>query len=163
MSEFTHLSESDLPKMVDVSEKIPTSRTAIAVSKVFLGAELAKLLQETGSTKKGPVFQTAVIAGIQAAKKTSELIPMCHPVPLSGVKINILIQNETAVIEARAKTHALTGVEMEALTAATVAALTLYDMCKSVSKAMVIENAFLLEKKGGKSGDFHHPRAEQLS
>lgn len=162
MAEFTHLSESDLPKMVDVSEKSITVRTAVAIAKVRLGSELAAMLKDTGSTKKGPVFQTAVVAGIQAAKKTSELVPMCHPVPLSSVKVNISIQDETAVIEALAKTNAVTGVEMEALTAASVAALTLYDMCKSVSKAMVIESTFLLKKTGGKSGDFSHPEGEQL-
>ncbi|MBF0287368.1 MAG: cyclic pyranopterin monophosphate synthase MoaC [SAR324 cluster bacterium] len=157
MAEFTHLSDSDLPKMVDVSHKMPTERTAVAVSRIQLGSELAKMLKDTGSTKKGPVFQTAVIAGIQGAKKTSELIPMCHPLPLSSVSIDISLQGEAAIIKATAKTTALTGVEMEALTAASVAALTLYDMCKSVSKSMVIESTFLLEKKGGKSGDFQHP------
>ncbi|MBF0277027.1 MAG: cyclic pyranopterin monophosphate synthase MoaC [SAR324 cluster bacterium] len=157
MSEFTHLSHDDLPRMVDVSHKSPTERRAVAISKVKLGTELARRLEETGSTKKGPVFQTAVVAGIQAAKKTSELIPMCHPVPLSSVKINISLENETALIEATAKTTSSTGVEMEALTAASVAALTLYDMCKSISKSMVIESTYLLEKTGGKSGDFQHP------
>lgn len=157
MSRFTHLSEGDLPKMVDVSKKPVTARRAVALSRVHLGAELSRLLEETGGTQKGPVFQTAVVAGIQAAKKTSELIPMCHPVPLSSVKINISLQNEAAVIEAVAKTTSVTGVEMEALTAASVAALTLYDMCKSVSKSMVIEATYLLEKSGGKSGDFQHP------
>ncbi len=157
MTEFTHLSDSDLPKMVDVSHKVPTERTAVAISRVQLGPELARLLKETGSTKKGPVFQTAVIAGIQGAKRTSELIPMCHPLPLSSITIDISLQQEVAIIEATAKTTASTGVEMEALTAASVAALTLYDMCKSVSKSMVIESTFLLEKQGGKSGDFQHP------
>ena len=157
MSRFTHLSESDLPKMVDVSEKPLTERRAVAISRIHLGAELSQLLQETGSTQKGPVFQTAVVAGIQAAKKTAELIPMCHPLPLSSVKIHISLENEAAIIEAIAKTTSATGVEMEALTAASVAALTLYDMCKSVSKSMVIEATYLLEKSGGQSGDFQHP------
>ncbi len=157
MTEFTHLSNDDLPRMVDVSHKAATERRAVAVSRIRLGSELAQILRETGSTKKGPVFQTAVVAGIQAAKKTSELIPMCHPLPLSSVKIKITLENETALIEAIAKTSSSTGVEMEALTAASVAALTLYDMCKSISKSMVIEATYLLEKTGGKSGDFRHP------
>lgn len=157
MTQLTHLSESDLPQMVDVSEKSLTERRAVAISRIQLGRELSQMLQATGSTKKGPVFQTAVVAGIQAAKKTSELIPMCHPLPLSSVKINISLAEEVAIIEAMAKTTAATGVEMEALTAASVAALTFYDMCKSVSKSMVIETTYLLEKSGGKSGDFRHP------
>ena len=151
MTKFSHLSDSDLPKMVDVSAKAITKRRAVAASRVHLGPELSRLLQETGSTTKGPVFQTAVVAGIQAAKRTSELIPMCHPLPLSSIKINIALQGEHALIEAEVKTAAVTGVEMEALTAASVAALTLYDMCKSVSKHMVIESTYLVEKTGGKS------------
>ena len=161
MTTFTHLSKNDLPRMVDISDKSPTERRAVALSRVQLGAELAQLLQETGSTTKGPVFQTAVVAGIQAAKRTAELIPMCHPLPLSSVTINISLENETALIEAVAKTTSSTGVEMEALTAASVAALTLYDMCKSVSKTMVIESIYLSEKTGGKSGDFQHPFQHQ--
>jgi cyclic pyranopterin phosphate synthase len=151
MTRFSHLSDANLPKMVDVSAKSVTERRAIAVSRVRLGAELSRLLQETGSTKKGPVFQTAVVAGIQAAKRTSELIPMCHQLPLSSIKINISVHGEHALIEAVVKTAAVTGVEMEALTAASVTALTLYDMCKSVSKSMVIEATYLVEKTGGKS------------
>lgn len=157
MVEFTHISENNLPKMVDVSSKPDTERVAVARSVVRLGKELASLLKETGSTSKGPVLQTVVVAGIQAAKKTSELIPMCHPLSLSSVKIDVTIEEEVAVIEALAKTTGPTGVEMEALTAASVAALTLYDMCKSVSKAIVIESTLLIEKKGGKSGHFRHP------
>lgn len=151
MTQFSHLSDNDLPKMVDVSAKSVTERRAIAASRVRLGSELSRLLRETGSTKKGPVFQTAVVAGIQAAKRTAELIPMCHPLPLSSVGINIVLQDEHVLIEAEVKTAAVTGVEMEALTAASVAALTLYDMCKSVSKSMVIEATYLVEKTGGKS------------
>ncbi len=151
MTRFSHLSDANLPKMVDVSAKSVTERRAIAVSRVRLGAELSRLLQETGSTKKGPVFQTAVVAGIQAAKRTSELIPMCHQLPLSSIKINISVHGEYALIEAVVKTAAVTGVEMEALIAASVTALTLYDMCKSVSKSMVIEATYLVEKTGGKS------------
>ena len=151
MTQFSHLSDNDLPKMVDVSTKSVTERRAVAASRVHLGSGLSRLLRETGSTKKGPVFQTAVVAGIQAAKRTSELIPMCHPLPLSSVGINIVLQGEHVLIEAEVKTAAVTGVEMEALTAASVAALTLYDMCKSVSKSMVIEATYLVEKTGGES------------
>ncbi len=154
MSEFTHLAESEVPQMVDVSHKVATTREATAQSQVHLGAELARMLQESGTTKKGPVIQTAVVAGIQAAKRTWELIPMCHPLPLSKINIEIALQEEVAVIEATVKTTAPTGVEMEALTAASVAALTLYDMCKSISKEMVIEATYLVKKTGGKSGDF---------
>ena len=153
-NEFTHLSGSDLPRMVDISEKTVTERKAVAVARVHLGAELAELLRVSGRTKKGPVLQTAVIGGIQAAKRTPELIPMCHPLPLSGVDIDIELEEEYALIQVTAKTTGRTGVEMEALTAASVAALTFYDMCKSVTKCMVIESVYLLEKTGGKSGDY---------
>ena len=152
--EFTHLSVNDQPRMIDISEKYVTERKAVAVARVHLGAELAALLKDTGSTKKGPVLQTAVIGAIQAAKRTSELIPMCHPLSLSGVNVDIKLEGEYAVIRVTAKTSGRTGVEMEALTAASVAALTIYDMCKSVSKSMEIESICLLEKTGGKSGDY---------
>ncbi|HBL55191.1 MAG TPA: cyclic pyranopterin monophosphate synthase MoaC [Candidatus Lambdaproteobacteria bacterium] len=152
--EFTHLTGGDVPRMIDISEKSVTQRTAVAEARVFLGRELSEILKESGSTKKGPVLQTAVIAGIQGAKHTSELIPMCHPLPLSGVNVDIELEGEYAVIQVTAKTTGRTGVEMEALTAASVAALTVYDMCKSVSKSMEIESICLLEKTGGKSGDY---------
>ena len=152
--EFTHLSGGDVPRMVDISEKNVTERTAVAVARIHLGHELSELLKVSRSTKKGPVLQTAVIGAIQAAKRTSELIPMCHPLPLSGVDVDIDLEGEYAVIQVTAKTSGRTGVEMEALTAASVAALTIYDMCKSVSKSMEIESICLLEKTGGKSGDY---------
>ena len=153
-STFTHLSDGDQPRMVDISEKTATKRIAVAEARVALGPELAKQLRETGSTKKGPVFQTAVIAGIQAAKRTSDWIPMCHPLALSGVDVDIQLAGEHACIQVTVRTTGLTGVEMEALTAASAAALTLYDMCKSITKGMVIESVRLLEKRGGKSGDY---------
>ena len=153
-NEFTHLSVNDKPRMVDISEKSVTERKAVAVARVHLGAELAALLKDTGSTKKGPVLQTAVIGGIQGAKRTSELIPMCHPLPLSGVNVDIELKGEYAFIQATAKTTGRTGVEMEALTGASIAALTLYDMCKSVTKSMEIESVYLVEKTGGKSGNY---------
>ena len=151
---FTHLNEGDQPRMVDVSGKAVTHRTAVAEALVHLGPELARMLKETGSTKKGPVIQTAVIAGIQGSKRTSDLIPMCHPLPLSAVEVDIQLEGEKARIQVRVKTSHQTGVEMEALTGASVAALTLYDMCKSVSKAMVIESVKLLKKTGGVSGEY---------
>ena len=151
---FTHLNEGNQPRMVDVSGKAVTHRTAVAEAMVHLGPELARMLKETGSTKKGPVIQTAVIAGIQGSKRTSDLIPMCHPLPLSAVEVDIQLEGEKARIQVQVKTSHQTGVEMEALTGASVAALTLYDMCKSISKAMIIESVKLLEKTGGKSRDF---------
>ena len=151
---FTHLNEGNQPRMVDVSGKAITHRTAVAEAMVHLGPELARMLKETGSTKKGPVIQTAVIAGIQGSKRTSDLIPMCHPLPLSAVEVDIQLEGEKARIQVQVKTSNQTGVEMEALTGASVAALTLYDMCKSISKAMIIESVRLLKKTGGKSGEY---------
>ena len=151
---FSHISALDLPRMVDISKKTVTSRTAISMARVHLGEELAELLNKGENTKKGPVFETAVIGGIQGAKRTSELIPMCHPLPLAGVNIEINLEGEYAVIKATTKTTDRTGVEMEALTAASVAALTIYDMCKSVNKSITIESIYLLEKTGGKSGNY---------
>ncbi len=151
---FTHLNEGDQPRMLDVSGKAVTHRTAVAEALVHLGPELARMLKETGSTKKGPVIQTAVIAGIQGSKRTSDLIPMCHPLPLSAVEVDIHLEGEKARIQVQVKTSNQTGVEMEALTAASIAALTVYDMCKAVDRAMRIENLRLLSKSGGKSGDY---------
>jgi cyclic pyranopterin monophosphate synthase len=151
---FTHLNQEEQPRMVDVSNKIVTHRTAIAEALIQLGPELAKMLEVTGSTKKGPAIQTAVIAGIQGTKKTSDIIPMCHPLPLSAVEVDIRLEGEKARIQVKVKTSHQTGVEMEALTGASIAALTLYDMCKSVSKEMIIESIKLLKKTGGKSGDY---------
>lgn len=154
---FTHLNDRDTPRMVDVSAKADTARTAVAEARVQLGASLAEQLRETGSTKKGPVFQTAIIAGIQGAKRTADWIPMCHPIALSGVEVDIVLEGDVAVITAEARTTGPTGVEMEALTAASAAALTLYDMGKSITKGMVIESIRLRSKTGGKSGDYHAP------
>ena len=151
---FTHLNQEEQPRMVDVSDKAITHRSAIAEALIQLGPELAKMLKDRGSTKKGPVIQTAVIAGIQGTKKTSDIIPMCHPLPLSAVEVNIQLEGEKARIRVQVKTSHQTGVEMEALTGASIAALTLYDMCKSVSKSMIIESIKLLKKTGGKSGDY---------
>jgi len=151
--EFTHLDKDQRPSMVDVSEKKVTDRTAIAESFVYLGAEIMAAFAASGwSSKKGPILDTAIIAGTMAAKKTSELIPFCHPISLKSIKIEITTADESRLrIEARVKVTDQTGVEMEALTAASGAALTIYDMCKSASKSIVIESTRLIEKTGGKS------------
>jgi cyclic pyranopterin phosphate synthase len=140
--------------MVNVGEKAVTKRTAHAVAVVTLPGELAALLRDGEiATKKGPIFQTAILAGVMGAKKTSELIPLCHPLALDDCQIAIELdaaQGEIA-IHCRVQTHARTGVEMEALTGASVAALTFYDMAKAVTHGVVIKNVRLLEKTGGKS------------
>ena len=155
---LTHLDNDNQPSMVDVGGKSPTRREAAAQAIVRLPDEVASLFRDGDiHAKKGPVFQTAIIAGIMAAKKTSELIPLCHPLPLDDCKIRIHLNGDgDAVIECRVSCHHKTGVEMEALTGASVAALTLYDMCKAVSHHIVISEIRLLEKTGGKS-DFHSP------
>ncbi len=139
--------------MVNVGNKKITVRKAIAKAQMFLGAEvISHFSNEELTTKKGPVFQTAIIAGIQAVKKTSELIPMCHPLLINGVDIHIQILNtEEIEILCSVEIEGKTGVEMEALTGASVTALTIYDMCKSISQKMVIKEVKLIEKIGGKS------------
>lgn len=139
--------------MVDVSSKPSTARFAKAEALVEMAPSTIRLLRENGLPKGNPL-ETVRIAGIQAAKKTSELIPLCHPLPLTHVDVSIEIVRSGARIEASAATRAETGVEMEALTAATVAALTLYDMCKAVEKGITLGPIRLLEKTGGKSGEW---------
>jgi cyclic pyranopterin phosphate synthase len=153
MSDFTHLDEQHQPKMVDVSEKKISQRSAVAQSIVVLPDEVLEKFSEGDiQTKKGSVFQTAIIAGIMAAKKTGELIPLCHPVGLENCKINIQLQNENElVIECTASITAKTGVEMEALVGASIAALTVYDMCKALSHDIVIKETKLVQKTGGKN------------
>jgi cyclic pyranopterin monophosphate synthase len=156
---LTHLDSENQPTMVDVGAKSATHREAVAQARVILPESVSSLFRDGDiHAKKGPVFQTAIIAGIMACKKTSELIPLCHPLPLDDCKIKIhLNDQQNAVIECRVACHHKTGVEMEALTGATIAALTLYDMCKAISHHIVIDGIRLLEKTGGKS-DFHaHP------
>ena len=153
MSEFTHIDAKGQARMVDVSEKEVTFREARAEGRVIMNPETLSMIIN-GGHKKGDVIATARIAGIMAAKRTSDLIPMCHPLMLSSVKVE-LIPNEaenSVDITAICKLAGQTGVEMEALTAVSVAALTLYDMCKAVDKGMVIDQVRLMEKKGGKSG-----------
>lgn len=157
MAEFTHFNEEGRAKMVDVSDKKETVRTAIASSSITVNKEIYD--QITNNTiKKGDVLAVAQVAGIMACKKTVDIIPMCHPIPLTGVNITFRWEPENEnyrlIILASVKTKGNTGVEMEALTAASVCALTVYDMCKAVDKGMVIGKTYLVEKTGGKNGDF---------
>ena len=161
--QFTHIDASGNPQMVDVSDKKITKRIARAQAVVFLGKEiLSQMKGDELITKKGPVFQTAIIAGVMAAKKTHQLIPFCHPINLEDCKVKISVKKNKAVIETEAVITSKTGVEMEALTAASVAALTVYDMCKALSHEIVIGEIKLMEKRGGKKDflrkewfDFH--------
>ena len=153
--ELTHFNEEGRARMVDVSEKDVTLRSATAMGRVVLNAETFALVAE-GKMKKGDVLAVAQVAGIMAAKRTWEIIPMCHPIALTGVDISFQMVPEQSTIEIRATTKCRgeTGVEMEALTAASAAALTIYDMCKAVQRDIVIEQVCLLHKSGGKSGTF---------
>mgnify|MGYP000972382469 CR=1 FL=1 len=156
MSDFSHLNKKNNPKMVNVSDKKITKRTAMAKATMFLGKEvISHFTNDELITKKGPVFQTAIIAGIQGVKKTSELIPMCHPLLINGVDIDIkIIDSENIEVICEVTIEGKTGVEMEALTAVQVALLTIYDMCKAVDRGMVMSDIKLLEKSGGKSGEW---------
>lgn len=150
---FSHVNAQNQPAMVNVGDKDVTKRTAHAAAVVTLPGELAALLKDGEiATKKGPIFQTAILAGVMGAKKTSDLIPLCHPLGLDDCQIMIEPASDAAevTIHCRVQTHGKTGVEMEALTGATVAALTLYDMGKAVSHGIVIREIRLLEKTGGK-------------
>jgi cyclic pyranopterin phosphate synthase len=148
---LTHIDSAGNPSMVDVSGKGVTHRVARAEATVRLGKELVSLIKEEELwTKKGPVFQTAILAGVMGAKKTSELIPLCHPLGLEDCQVKISIKNEWVRIESSATVTGKTGVEMEALTAASVAALTIYDMCKALSHNIIIKDIRLMEKTGGK-------------
>lgn len=151
MSELTHIDEHNRPTMVDVSSKEISLREARARSTVRLPkAVLVAIEGEEIHSKKGPVFATAIIAGVMAAKKTHELIPFCHPLGLESCKVDITLQGDEAIIETICRIRHRTGVEMEALTAASVAALTIYDMCKGLSQDIVISDTRLVSKSGGK-------------
>jgi cyclic pyranopterin phosphate synthase len=149
---LTHLDEAGRARMVDVTDKLPTARMARAEARVWLGRSLANLLRRQGSVSKGNVLETARLAGIMGAKQTSQLIPLCHPLALDVVEIHAQVVGDRVVLETLARTRGSTGVEMEALTAASVAALTVYDMCKAASKDLLIGPIRLLEKSGGRSG-----------
>ena len=151
MGKLSHVDEHNRPTMVDVGDKTATLRTAHARARVELpDAVIAELESGEIATKKGPVFATAIIAGVMAAKKTHELIPFCHPLGLENCKITIDVDGRQAVIDCHCKVHHKTGVEMEALTGASVAALTIYDMCKALSHDIVIGPTLLMGKTGGK-------------
>ena len=156
MSELTHLDDQGRVRMVDVTDKAPTQRTAVAQAVVHMNEETFRRIA-AGTVTKGNVMETARIAGVMAAKKTAALIPMCHPLNLTHVQVDFFpdAAGHTIRIEATARIVDQTGVEMEALTAVSVAALTLYDMCKAIDKAMTITDISLLRKTGGKSGTFN--------
>ncbi|MCK4534437.1 MAG: cyclic pyranopterin monophosphate synthase MoaC [Syntrophobacterales bacterium] len=153
--EFTHLDENNRPKMVDVTAKDLTLREAVASGRALMRPDTVRAV-ESGGVSKGNVYTTAKIAGIMAAKKTSDIIPMCHPLELTGIDIDFSsdIEKGEITITARVRTFNRTGVEMEAMTAVSVAALTIYDMCKSADRAIVLSDIKLLKKSGGKSGTF---------
>jgi len=151
--EFSHINDKNHPKMVNVGDKKITKREATAKATMFLGQEIISHFENKElTTKKGPVFQTAIVAGVQAVKRTSDLIPMCHPLLIHGIDIDVEITDaENIEILCTVSIEGKTGVEMEALTGATITALTVYDMCKSISQKMVINEVKLIEKSGGKS------------
>lgn len=153
--ELTHFDEAGRARMVDVSEKTETKRVAVASGKVKMNYETL-LRVEKGQMEKGDVLGVARVAAIMGSKKTFDLIPMCHPIMINGCNVYFEIDKEDSsiIIKAEVKTTGKTGVEMEALTAVSIAALTIYDMCKAVDKKMIIEDIHLVEKSGGKSGDF---------
>ena len=157
MNTLTHVAADGSPTMVDVGAKDVTERRAVAESRVRLPAAVARALASAGYvTPKGPVFHTAIIAGTMAAKRTHELIPFCHPLGLEKCHIDISVAGDDVVIRCEVAVHHRTGVEMEALTGASVAALTVYDMCKALSHDLVIEGTRLLSKRGGKA-DYEAP------
>ncbi len=153
MSKLTHLDESGAAHMVDVSAKAATVREAVAEGRISMSAGALAAIRE-GSAKKGDVLATARIAGIMAAKKTSELIPLCHPLMLSKVSVDFAFEDDGICVTALVRLTGQTGVEMEAMTAASVALLTIYDMAKALDKGMVMSGIRLLSKTGGKSGDW---------
>lgn len=153
MTKLSHLDEAGNAAMVDISAKAETLREAVAEGRISISAEALTAIRQ-GAAKKGDVLATARIAGIMAAKKTSELIPLCHPLALTKVAVDFAFENDAIRVTAMARLTGQTGVEMEAMTAASVALLTIYDMAKALDKAMVISDIRLLSKTGGKSGDW---------
>jgi cyclic pyranopterin monophosphate synthase len=158
MSELTHVDEGGRVRMVDVSHKHPTARTAMAAGTLTCAPATLELVRE-GKTPKGAVISTAELAGIMAAKRTAELVPLCHPLPLTNIEVRVRPDDALPgfQVEAQVRTKAVTGVEMEALTAVAVGLLAVYDMCKAVDRGMRIEGVRLLEKSGGKSGHYVAP------
>ena len=162
MDDFTHFNEQGRAKMANVGQKPPTRRTAVAGARVLVSRETFALIR-SGGMKKGDVLTVAQIAGVMGAKRTPDLIPMCHPIQISGIDLSLTLNEDRCCVEIRAAVSCdgRTGVEMEALTAASTAALTVYDMCKAVQKDIVISDLRLIEKTGGVHGDFH--RGEDLT
>jgi cyclic pyranopterin monophosphate synthase len=160
MTHFSHIDSSHSPTMVDVGDKAVTKRTATAETRVRFPQAVAEALRaQQFSTSKGPVFHTAIVAGTMAAKRTHELIPFCHPLGIENCKLRIEMQEDDAVVLCTVSVHHRTGVEMEALTGASIAALTIYDMCKALSHDIVIGPTRLLAKSGGRSGDYAAERS----
>ncbi|KQN21085.1 MULTISPECIES: cyclic pyranopterin monophosphate synthase MoaC [unclassified Sphingomonas] len=157
MSQLTHVDATGAARMVDVGGKTPTAREAVATGRITMSVEAARAIAE-GSAKKGDVIAVARVAGIMAAKRTSDLIPLCHPLPLTKITLDLDVDASGVTATATVATDGKTGVEMEALTAVGVALLTVYDMAKAIDKAMEIDGIRLLEKRGGKSGDWSAPR-----
>jgi len=153
---LTHLDEAGAARMVDVSGKSATARSATAQGRIRMSAKAAQAIRDS-QVAKGDVLATARLAGIMAAKRTAELIPLCHPLPLSSIEIDLAVDDAGVTATATVRTTYVTGVEMEAMTAASVALLTVYDMAKSIDKAMVIDGVRLLLKTGGKSGEWIAP------
>ena len=160
MEDFTHFNDQGRARMVDVGDKAPSHRTAVAGARVLVSPETFHLIQ-TGGMKKGDVLTVAQIAGVMGAKRTPDLIPMCHPIALTGINLELSLDEARCAVDIRATVSCdgRTGVEMEALTAASTAALTVYDMCKAVQKDMVITDVRLLSKTGGVHGDFERKEA----
>ena len=160
MEDFTHFNDQGRARMVDVGDKAPSHRTAVAGARVLVSPETFRLIQ-TGGMKKGDVLTVAQIAGVMGAKRTPDLITMCHPIALTGINLELSLDEARCAVDIRATVSCdgRTGVEMEALTAASTAALTVYDMCKAVQKDMVITDVRLLSKTGGVHGDFERKEA----
>ena len=160
LEDFTHFNDQGRARMVDVGDKAPSHRTAVAGARVLVSPETFRLIQ-TGGMKKGDVLTVAQIAGVMGAKRTPDLIPMCHPIALTGINLELSLDEARCAVDIRATVSCdgRTGVEMEALTAASTAALTVYDMCKAVQKDMVITDVRLLSKTGGVHGDFERKEA----
>ena len=156
MTGLTHLDEAGAARMVDVGAKAVTARMAVAGGRIAMSAQALAAIRE-GSAKKGDVLATARIAGILAAKRPSDLIPLCHPLPVSSVSVELALEADGVAVTATVATTGQTGVEMEALTAVSVALLTIYDMAKALDRGMRIGDVRLLEKRGGKSGDWRAP------
>jgi len=153
MTGLTHLDEDGSARMVDVSAKPVTAREAVAVGRISMATQAAQAIAQ-GLVKKGDVLAVARVAGIMAAKRTADLIPLCHPIALSAVTVDFAVEADGVAVTATARTAGQTGVEMEAMTAVTVALLTIYDMAKAIDKGMVIGDVRLIAKSGGKSGDY---------